>query len=247
MHTVLLIIMIIILISAAVALIAFIADQLSKKETTHKPYGPYERYIKRPLDAFLATGALVILSPIMLVIAIIVMIKLGLPVLFKQERPGMNRKVFNLYKFRSMTNEKDENGDLLPDADRLTRFGRILRSTSLDELPELFNIIKGDMSLVGPRPLLVKYLSHYNEHDTRRHEVRPGLTGLAQVSGRNAMSWKEKFEKDIEYVDNLTFMMDIKVILMTIKKVFIREGIEFDAGHQPIMEYFQEKNQENKK
>ena len=139
-----------------------------------------------------------------------------------------------------MSNKRDEMGNLLPDKQRLNKFGRILRSTSLDELPELFNIIKGDMSLVGPRPLLVKYLEHYNAHDKRRHEVRPGLTGLAQVSGRNTLSWKEKFDKDIEYVDNLTFMMDVKIILMTIKKVFVREGIDFEEGHQSIMDYFRE-------
>ena len=146
--------------------------------------------------------------------------------------------------YKQLSFRFDENGELLPDKLRLNKFGRILRSTSLDELPELFNIIKGDMSIVGPRPLLVKYLDHYNTHDMRRHEVRPGLTGLAQVSGRNAMSWKEKFEKDIEYVDNLTFLMDAKVVLMTIKKVFVREGIEFEEGHQPIMEYFEESKQE---
>ena len=139
-----------------------------------------------------------------------------------------------------MSDKRDENGNLLPDKMRLNKFGRILRSTSLDELPELFNIIKGDMSIVGPRPLLVKYLPYYNAHDARRHEVRPGLTGLAQVSGRNSMSWKEKFEKDIEYVDNLTFLMDVKVVLMTVKKVFVREGIEFKEGHQSVMDYFEE-------
>ena len=175
-----------------------------------------------------------------LILALIVRFNLGSPILFTQDRPGKNGKVFKLYKFRSMSDKKDENGELLPDKLRLTTFGRILRSTSLDELPELFNIIKGDMSIVGPRPLLVKYLEHYNSHDRRRHEVRPGLTGLAQVSGRNAMSWKEKFEKDIEYVDNLTFLMDVKVVLLTVKKVFDREGIEFEEGHQPIMEYFKE-------
>ena len=138
-----------------------------------------------------------------------------------------------------MSDKRDEKGELLPDKQRLNKFGRLLRSTSLDELLELFNILKGDMSLVGPRPLLVKYLEHFNSHDMRRHEVRPGLTGLAQISGRNAMSWKEKFEKDVEYVDHLTFMMDLKVVLLTIKKVFIREGIEFEEGHQPIMDYFE--------
>jgi lipopolysaccharide/colanic/teichoic acid biosynthesis glycosyltransferase len=145
-----------------------------------------------------------------------------------------------MYKFRSMSDKRDENGELLPDYKRLNKFGRILRSTSLDELPEFFNILKGDMSFVGPRPLLVKYLEHYNKHCMRRHEVRPGLTGLAQVSGRNALTWKAKFEKDIEYVDNITFLMDIKVILLTIKNVVKREGINFTDGHQSIMEYFEE-------
>ena len=248
MYIVLLIILIIILTSAAVALIAFVSDQLTKKETVHQSYGPYERYFKRPLDAFLATGAFIVFSPIIFVVSLLVMLKLGTPIIFVQERPGRYQKIFHLYKFRSMTNAKDANGNLLPDKDRLTRFGKILRSTSLDELPELINIIKGDMSIIGPRPLLVKYLGHYNKHDQKRHEVRPGLTGLAQVSGRNAISWKEKFEKDIEYVDHLTFMMDIRIILQTIKKVFVREGIEFKEGHQSVMDYFAEQNeQENRK
>lgn len=175
-----------------------------------------------------------------LILAVIVRFNLGAPIIFTQDRPGRDGKIFKLYKFRSMSDKRDENGELLPDKLRLNKFGRILRSTSLDELPELFNILKGDMSIVGPRPLLVKYLEHYNSHDARRQEVRPGLTGLAQVSGRNAMSWKEKFEKDIEYVDNLTFLLDVKIVLLTIKKAFAREGIEFEEGHQPIMEYFRE-------
>lgn len=175
-----------------------------------------------------------------LLLALIVRINLGSPVIFTQDRPGRNGKIFKLYKFRSMSDKRDEKGELLPDKLRLNKFGKILRSTSLDELPELFNILKGDMSIVGPRPLLVKYLPYYNTHDARRHEVKPGLTGLAQVSGRNAMTWKDKFEKDIEYVDNLTFLMDVKVVLLTVKKVLTREGIEFKEGHQPIVEYFEE-------
>ena len=206
----------------------------------HKIKGPYEAFFKRLIDIIASGLVIVLFCWLYLILALVVRINLGSPVIFTQDRPGKNGKIFKLYKFRSMGNQRDENGNLLPDKQRLNKFGRILRSTSLDELPELFNIIKGDMSLVGPRPLLVKYLEYYNAHDMRRHEVRPGLTGLAQVSGRNAMSWKEKFEKDIEYVDNLTFMMDVKIVFLTIKKVFAREGIEFKEGHQPIMEYFQE-------
>ena len=210
------------------------------KTKKHRAKGPYELFFKRFMDIFVSALFILVFFWLYLIIAFIVRINLGSPVLFTQDRPGKNGKVFKLYKFRSMSDKRDKNGDLLPDKMRLNKFGKILRSTSLDELPELFNIIKGDMSLVGPRPLLVKYLEHYNEHDARRHEVRPGLTGLAQVSGRNAMSWKEKFEKDIEYVDNLTFMMDARVFFMTVKKVFVREGIEFKEGHQPIMDYFEE-------
>ncbi len=210
----------------------------------HSIKGPYEAFFKRLIDIVASSFVAILFSWLYLILALIVRINLGSPILFTQDRPGKNGKVFKLYKFRSMSDKRDEKGNLLPDKQRLNKFGRILRSTSLDELPELFNIIKGDMSIVGPRPLLVKYLPYYNSHDARRHEVRPGLTGLAQVSGRNAMSWKEKFEKDIEYVDNLTFLMDVKIVLMTIKKVFVREGIEFKEGHQPIMEYFQENKKE---
>lgn len=206
----------------------------------HKPYGPYEKFFKRPMDVILSGTALAVLSPVMGATALLVRKKLGRPVIFTQKRPGKNGKVFKLYKFRSMSNARDENGELLPDSMRLTRFGRVLRSTSLDELPELFNILKGDMSIVGPRPLLVKYLDYYNAHDVRRHEVRPGLTGLAQVNGRNTASWKEKFDKDIEYVDHLSFRMDARIVFLTVKKVFAREGIEFQKGHQSIMDYFAE-------
>ena len=185
----------------------------------------YRKYFKRPLDIILSLLGLIVLSPIMLLVAILVRVKLGSPVLFKQKRPGLNEKSFTMYKFRTMTDEKDENGELLPDNVRLTKFGRILRSTSLDELPELFNILKGDMSIVGPRPLLVQYLPLYNEQQKRRHEVRPGLTGYAQVNGRNAITWEEKFDLDIEYVDNISFVGDLMIIFLTLKKVFIREGI----------------------
>ncbi|MBR3016905.1 MAG: sugar transferase [Clostridia bacterium] len=205
----------------------------------HKPKGPYEACFKRLIDILFSLAFMLLFSWLYIIIALIVRFNLGAPILFIQDRPGRNGKIFKLYKFRSMSDKRDEKGELLPDKQRLNKFGRLLRSTSLDELLELFNILKGDMSLVGPRPLLVKYLEHFNSHDMRRHEVRPGLTGLAQISGRNAMSWKEKFEKDVEYVDHLTFMMDLKVVLLTIKKVFIREGIEFEEGHQPIMDYFE--------
>ncbi len=204
----------------------------------HNPYGLYEKYIKRPLDCFLSTVAIIILSPVILIIALLVKIKLGSPVLFTQDRSGLNGKIFKLYKFRSMTDKKDEDGNLLPDKERLTSFGRKLRSTSMDELPELFNIVKGDMSIIGPRPLLVKYLPYYNKHDSHRHDVRPGLTGLAQVSGRNALTWKDKFQKDVEYVDKITFLGDVRIVILTVKKIFIREGIEFLDGHQSVMDYF---------
>lgn len=177
------------------------------------------------MDFILSIIACIVLSPVMLVVAILVRVKLGSPVIFKQKRPGLNEKIFTLYKFRTMTDEKDENGELLPDDVRLTKFGKMLRSTSLDELPELFNILKGDMSIVGPRPLLVQYLPLYNEHQRRRHEVRPGLTGWAQVNGRNAISWEEKFKLDVEYVDKINFLLDIKIVLMTVLKVILRDGI----------------------
>ncbi|HDR8196781.1 sugar transferase [Bacillus sp. CCB-MMP212] len=185
----------------------------------------YGRFIKRPMDFILSLIAIIMLSPVFLIVAFLVKTRLGSPVLFKQERPGLNGTIFKMYKFRTMTDEKNENGELLPDSIRLTKFGKFLRSTSLDELPGLFNIFKGDMSIIGPRPLLVQYLPLYNEHQKRRHEVRPGLSGLAQVNGRNAISWEEKFNYDVEYVENMNFIMDWKIILLTIKKVFIREGI----------------------
>lgn len=187
--------------------------------------GVYRKYIKRPMDFVLSLCAIILLAPVMLVIALLVRIKLGSPVLFKQKRPGLNEKIFTLYKFRTMTDERDENGELLPNHVRLTKFGRILRATSLDELPELFNILRGDMSIVGPRPLLLEYLPLYNENQKHRHDVRPGLTGLAQVNGRNAISWEEKFDYDIEYIKNISFYLDIKLIALTILKVFRREGI----------------------
>lgn len=192
--------------------------------------GIYRIFFKRLLDFILSLTAIIILSLVLLIVAILVRVKLGSPILFKQERPGKNEKIFTMYKFRTMTDEKDEKGNLLSDNKRLTRFGRFLRSTSLDELPELFNILKGDMSIIGPRPLLVQYLSLYNTHQKRRHEVRPGLSGLAQISGRNAISWGKKFDLDIEYVDNISFIGDCKIVLLTIKKVLIREGINSETA-----------------
>ena len=185
----------------------------------------YAQYIKRPMDIILSLMAIVCLAPVLLLVAVLVRKKLGKPLIFTQERPGLHEKIFKLYKFRSMTDERDENGELLPDEVRLTPFGKFLRSTSLDELPELFNILKGDMSVVGPRPLLVKYLPLYNEFQKHRHDVRPGLSGLAQINGRNGISWEQKFEYDVEYTKNITFLGDWKIILLTFKKVFFREGI----------------------
>ncbi len=196
----------------------------------------YAKCIKRVLDFILSLIALIVLSPILLIIAILVRIKLGSPVIFKQKRPGKDEKIFTLYKFRTMTDKKDENGNLLPDAERLTKFGKFLRSTSLDELPELVNILKGDMAIVGPRPLLVEYLELYNEEQKHRHDVRPGLTGLAQVNGRNAISWEEKFNEDLTYIKNISFIEDVKIIFKTVGKVFKREGISQEG--EATMEKF---------
>lgn len=206
------------------------------KEKVKVSKGIYSRFLKRPLDFILSLVAIIVLSPELIIVAILVRLKLGSPVLFKQKRPGLNEKIFTMYKFRTMTDEKDENGELFPDSVRLTKFGRVLRSTSLDELPELLNILKGDMSIVGPRPLLIQYLELYNEHQKRRHEVRPGLSGHAQVNGRNAISWEEKFNLDVEYVDNVSFIGDWKIIFLTIKKVFVREGISQEG--QETVQYF---------
>lgn len=204
-------------------------NKKSVKKIPHKQ-GFYEKYIKRPQDFCCALVAIIILSPIMLITAVLIYFKLGSPVIFKQERPGLNGKVFTLYKFRTMTDAKDKNGILLSDEMRLTKFGKMLRSTSLDELPELINMLKGDMSVVGPRPLLVRYLERYNEHQARRHEVRPGFTGYAQVHGRNSITWEDKFDKDIYYVDHITFLGDWKIILQTIKTVIKREGISSESS-----------------
>jgi lipopolysaccharide/colanic/teichoic acid biosynthesis glycosyltransferase len=187
--------------------------------------GIYQRHIKRPMDFILSLVAIIVLSPVLLVVAVLVKVKLGSPVLFKQKRPGRNEKIFTMYKFRTMTDERNDNGELLPNHIRLTKFGRMLRATSLDELPELFNILRGDMSIVGPRPLLIEYLPLYSEKQKSRHSVKPGLTGLAQVNGRNAISWEEKFDYDIEYVEGISFLLDIKLIALTVLKVFKRDGV----------------------
>jgi len=200
----------------------------NSKKRKHKPRGLYELCFKRVLDFVLSLIALIILSPVIIVVAILARIKLGSPVLFTQDRPGLNEKVFKLYKFRTMTDKRDENGELLPDADRLTSFGSFLRATSLDELPELFNILKGDMALIGPRPLLVQYLPYYTEKEKHRHDVRPGLSGLAQINGRNLVKWDERLAFDVEYVNNITFMCDVKIILKTVAKVFKREDVAVD-------------------
>lgn len=197
----------------------------------HKLYGPYEKYFKRPIDIMCALAAIVVFSWLYVIVAILVRVKLGSPVLFTQDRPGKDEKIFKLYKFRTMTDARDVDGNLLPDEVRLTRFGKILRATSLDELPEAFNILKGDMSVIGPRPLLVRYLPRYNAEQHRRHEVRPGLSGYAQVHGRNTVSWEEKFRLDVEYVDKITFLGDVKIIIDTVMKAFIkREGISSETS-----------------
>lgn len=184
----------------------------------------YQNYVKRFFDIIISGIFIILLSPVYLVLAVLVRVKLGSPVLFHQKRPGRNEVIFNMYKFRSMTDEKDENGAYLPDEQRLNSFGKKLRSTSLDELPELFNIFRGDMSIVGPRPLLIKYLPYYTEEEKRRHDVRPGLTGLAQVNGRNALGWEDRFCYDIEYIDHCSLWMDIKVLWMTVFRVVKRSG-----------------------
>lgn len=204
----------------------------------------YAKYIKRILDFVLSLVALIVLSPVLLIVAILVRVKLGSPVIFKQQRPGKNEKIFTLYKFRTMTDKKDENGNLLPDSERLTKFGKFLRSTSLDELPELVNILKGNMAIVGPRPLLVEYLPLYNEKQKHRHDVRPGLTGLAQVSGRNSITWEEKFNDDLEYIEKISILEDIKIIFTTIGKVFKREGISQE--NNATMEKFKGNKMEKK-
>ncbi len=203
----------------------------------------YDRYIKRSIDFLLSLLAIVLLSPVLIITAILVAIKLGRPVLFKQQRPGLNEKIFTMYKFRTMTDERDSEGELLPDEVRLTSFGKKLRATSLDELPELINILKGDMAIVGPRPLLVKYLPLYNDFQKQRHLVKPGITGYAQVKGRNAISWEEKFELDVSYIIKINFIFDVKIVLKTVKAVVSKNGInsendatmeDFEGSHEQV-------------
>lgn len=185
----------------------------------------YKKYIKRILDIIISVFAIILLMPVYLIISILVAIFMGFPILFKQERVGENEKIFNIYKFRTMTNKKNKDGTLLPDSERVTKFGRFLRKTSLDELPELFQILKGNMSLVGPRPLLVRYLPYYNERERKRHNIKPGLTGLAQINGRNSLQWEDRFDLDVKYVENVSFLLDCKIVILTIKKVIFSENI----------------------
>ena len=192
--------------------------------------GFYERFVKRAFDIVISGLALIVLSPLLALVALLVRVKHGSPVLFSQERPGLNERIFRMYKFRSMTNERDENGELLPDEKRLTGFGKFLRATSLDELPELWNIFRGDLSLIGPRPLLVRYLPLYSERQHLRHSVRPGMTGWAQVHGRNTVSWQDKFEYDVWYAEHISFGLDVRIFFMTIIKVLKREGINSDTA-----------------
>ena len=226
-------------IAACAGIIAGLLDLFGRKSLKHKPYGTYERFIKRPLDVFLATGALIIFSPVLLILTVIGAIEMKGNPFFTQERPGWNEKIFKLIKFRSMNSAKDENGVLLPDLQRITGYGRFLRNTSLDELPELINIIKGDMSIVGPRPLLVKYLDRYNEEQHHRHDVRPGLTGYAQVHGRNSVNWEERFKMDLKYVRKITFRGDLKLIFETVLTIFDREGINSESTSKYTMPEFE--------
>ena len=225
----------IVAIAACAGAAAYLGERKTEKKhiaykLPHQPYGIYERYLKRPLDCFLSAGALIVLSPLLLVLTVIGAVEMGGNPFFFQERPGKDEKIFKLIKFRTMNNKKDKDGNFLPDEDRLTRYGEWLRSTSLDELPELFNILKGDMAVIGPRPLLVRYLDRYNDEQKRRHEVRPGLTGLAQVNGRNAISWEEKFRYDLEYASRITLLGDAKIIFKTIMNVLRKEGISSETS-----------------
>lgn len=223
---------------AVCSVVAGVLDRIEQKKRErkaksegrkiHKPYGPYEKYIKRQLDFFLSSVAVLVLSPVIFVTAWLVRVKLGRPVLFIQERPGRDGKIFHILKFRTMSNARDENGELLPDGQRLPKFGEILRKTSMDELPELLNIIKGDMSMVGPRPLLVRYLPRYNERQKHRHDVRPGLTGLAQVSGRNRITWEDKLEDDVQYIEKITFLRDAKILIKTMAVIFKHDEVSID-------------------
>lgn len=240
------IILVISIAAACVGLIALVME-LFNKSNGHKPYGRYERYIKRFLDAFLSTGALIVLSPVLIILTVLGAIEMKGNPFYIQKRPGRRcgedgeERIIKLIKFRSMTNEKDQSGNLLPDKDRLNRYGRIIRGASLDELPSLINIVKGDISIVGPRPLAVRYLPYYTKEERHRHDVRPGLTGLAQVNGRNNLSWQEKFAYDLSYVNNITFLEDVKIVLKTVKKVFVHEGIG-QGEEMPISLHIERKN-----
>lgn len=208
---------------------------MNNNNREHTPYGPYEKYFKRPMDCLVSGSAIIILSPVMLIVALLVRFNLGSPIIFFQERPGLNERIFKLYKFRTMTDGKDADGELLPDTVRLTAFGKLLRSSSLDELPELFNILKGDMSLIGPRPLLTRYLPAYTDVEKHRHDVRPGLSGLAQVNGRNFAPWDERLAYDVEYVNKITFVGDLKLVLKTVANVIKHKDVatnteEIDEG-----------------
>lgn len=208
--------------------------QSDVKEKIKLNKGMYSRFFKRPTEFILSLMAIIVLSPVLIIVSILVRAKLGSPVLFKQKRPGLNEKIFTMYKFRTMTDEKDENGELLPDSIRLTKFGRMLRTTSLDELPELFNILNGDMGIVGPRPLAVQYLPYYSETERIRHTVRPGLSGLAQINGRNTATWEERFSYDLKYVNKITFLGDLKIIIQSILKVVQRSDIGERGVDAPV-------------
>ena len=196
----------------------------------HVPYGPYERFFKRPMDIICGLAAILVFWWLYIIVAVLVRIKLGSPVLFTQERPGKDEKIFKLYKFRTMTDERDENGELLPDEERLTKFGKMLRATSLDELPEVFNILKGDMSVLGPRPLLPEYLPYYSERERHRHDVRPGLSGLAQVNGRNFVNWDHRLALDVQYVSKITFLGDVLIIFQTVQRFVKKQDVAVDTN-----------------
>ena len=237
MNVLIIIIRGIFIVSVLSGCIAGIIDLTQQQSSTapsiHIMHGPYEKYIKRPLDCFLATAALIVLSPLLCIVAILVKIKLGSPIIFKQERPGKNEKTFKLYKFRSMTDETDSSGNLMPNEVRLTTFGKKLRATSIDELPELINIVKGDMAIIGPRPLLVRYLPYYHDSERKRHNVRPGLTGLAQITKNGNLDWNEKLAIDVEYSESITFAKDFGIILGTIRAIFVR-GDTINDGFDPL-------------
>lgn len=236
--TILKIILAIIVIAFVIGVIAFVME-LFKKSNNHKPNGPYERFVKRFLDAFLSAGTLIVLSPMLVILIVVGAVKMRGNPFFTQERPGLYEKIFKLIKFRSMNSAKDENGVLLPDVQRITGYGHFIRNTSLDELPELINILKGDMSIVGPRPLLVKYLDRYSIEQHHRHDVRPGLTGYAQVHGRNCQTWEERFKMDVEYTQHVTFAGDVKIILDTIRTVLKHEGINSDKTSKYTVSEFE--------